>query len=216
MEELDEAEEHKKASIIVISDFVCPWCYIGLSEIERLARDFDLDVHFAPFLLRPETPSEGMLSRHITPLNAPPTPTEIRAGPLGIQFSRGRTWVPNSHLALEAAEFAGEYGDQWRFHRDMFKAYFDDLKDIGKIETIVEIGAGAGLPEAALGEALTERRYRARVDEGIAWSRAIGVTAVPTFVIDERTGIVGAQELDTFKKVLGDLGHKPRSEAVAL
>lgn len=209
-EELDE--RYEKPSIIVISDFVCPWCYIGLTEVERLAQEYDIDVEFAPFFLRPDTPPEGMPHTRITPPDAPPTPTEQRAANLGIRFTRGRTWLPNTHLALEAAEFAGEYGDQWRFHREMFKAYFEELLDIGDLETIVAVGVRAGLPEAALRSALQERRYQERVDQGIAWSRSIGVTAIPTFVFDDRYGMVGAQELPAFREILSQLGHSPRSE----
>jgi predicted DsbA family dithiol-disulfide isomerase len=206
---------YEKPSIIVISDFVCPWCYIGLSEVERLSKEYDIDVEFAPFFLRPDTPPEGMTHTRITPPDAPPTPTGLRAEPLGIHFTRGRTWLPNTHLALEAAEFAGEYGDQWTFHRAMFKAYFEDLKDIGDLETIVQVGVEAGLPEQALRDALTERRYEQRVDEGIAWSRGIGVTAIPTFVFDDKYGMVGAQELPAFRQMLQQLGHQPHTEAPA-
>jgi predicted DsbA family dithiol-disulfide isomerase len=211
-EETDEDDPvFEKPSIIVISDFVCPWCYIGLSEVERLSQEYDLEVQFAPFFLRPDTPPEGMTHTRITPADAPPTPTELRAGPLGIRFTRGRTWLPNTHLALEAAEFAGEYGDQWRFHKEMFKAYFEDLKDIGDIDVLVEVGETAGLPGDALREALTDRRYQERVDEGIAWSRSIGVTAIPTFVFDAKYGMVGAQELPAFRQVLAQLGHEPKA-----
>jgi predicted DsbA family dithiol-disulfide isomerase len=216
MDENEDPDEDdlvfEKPSIIVISDFVCPWCYIGLSEVERLSQEYDLDVQFAPFFLRPDTPPEGMKHTRITPQDAPPTPIELRAGLLGINFTRGRTWLPNTHLALEAAEFAGEYGDQWRFHKEMFKAYFEDLKDIGDVEVLVEIGESAGLPGGALREALIDGRNRERVDEGIAWSRSIGVTAIPTFVFDAKYGMVGAQELPAFRQVLSQLGHEPKAK----
>src|SRR6185312_209109 len=97
----------------------------------------------------------------------PPTAMEQRASALGIGFTRGRTWTSNSHLALEAAEFAAEHGDALRFHRAMFKAYFEDLEEIGTIDTVVRIGASAGLAEAELRAALTEGAYRAAVDEEI-------------------------------------------------
>ncbi len=211
MNENDEPT-YEKPSIIVISDFVCPWCYIGLTEVERLSKEYDIQVEFAPFFLRPDTPPEGMTHTRITAADAPPSPTEIRGEPMGIKFSRGRTWLPNTHLALEAAEFAGEYGDQWTFHREMFKAYFEDLKDIGDIDVLVDVGVAAGLPGNDLRAALTERRYEQRVDDGIAWSRGIGVTAIPTFVFDDKYGMVGAQELPAFRQMLEQLGHKPKAE----
>jgi predicted DsbA family dithiol-disulfide isomerase len=172
-------------------------------------------VQFAPFYLHPETPPDGMAARRIVAPDAPPTPTEMRAANLGIQFTRGRTWSSNSYLSLQAAEFALEHGDMWRFHRRMFKAYFEDLEDIGDLETVVRIGADAGLDEAALRAALVDGTYRERVDEGLGWSRAIGVNAVPTFVFNEQYGIVGAQELPTFRQMMEKIGQPPKLEGPA-
>jgi predicted DsbA family dithiol-disulfide isomerase len=206
---MNEPEE-PRASIIIVSDFVCPWCYIGLVEVERLRQEYDFDVHFAPFYLHPETPPEGMPPRRITLPDAPPTPIELRAEDLGIKFTRGRTWASNSYLSLQAADFASEYGDEWRFHRRMFKAYFEDLEDIGKLDNVVRIGADAGLDEAGLRAALEEGRYRERVDQEIGWSRRIGVTAVPTFVFNQQYGMVGAQELDAFRYMMEQIGAPKR------
>lgn len=148
----------------------------------------------------------------MTQAGDPPTPMEERASALGIRFTRGRIWTSNSRLALEAAEFAAEHGDGPRFHRAMFKAYFEDLADIGDIDIVVRIGAEAGLPEPELREALTSGQYRGEVDEGIQWAQEVGVSAVPTFVLGEKYGIVGAQELPAFEQVLqSKLGRTPKS-----
>jgi predicted DsbA family dithiol-disulfide isomerase len=181
-------------------------------EVERLRQEYDLQIDFAPFLLRPDTPPEGA-PRQAQSAGAPPSPVEQRGENLGLTFRRGRTLTSNSHLALEAAEFALEYGDPWRFHRRMFKAYFEDLDDIGKIENVVRIGADAGLDAASLQAALEDGRYRQRVDEGIAWSRQIGVTAIPTFIFDERLAVVGAHELPTFRDVMAQLAATAGEDA---
>jgi predicted DsbA family dithiol-disulfide isomerase len=180
-------------------------------EVERLQQAYDLDVQFSPFLLDPSTPPEGKPRRQVTKPGDPPTPIEQRAAGLGITFTRGREWSSNSHLSLEAAEFAAEHGDVMQFHRAMFKAYFEDLADIGAIDTVVRAGKEAGLPEAELRAALTSGRYRDEVDESIRWAQQIGVTAVPTFVLGERYAIVGAQELPVFEDVLRSrFGLSPR------
>lgn len=142
----------------------------------------------------------------------PPTPIEQRAAELGITFARGRTWTSNSHLALEAAAFAAEQGDPAPFHRAMFKAYFEDLADIGQIDVVVRVGEEAGLPAAELRAGLASGHYRAEVDEGIRWAQELGVSAVPTFVIDGKYGIVGAQEGEVFENFLQTkLGRFPHS-----
>jgi predicted DsbA family dithiol-disulfide isomerase len=98
-----------------------------------------------------------------------------------------------------------EYGDEWRFHKRMFKAYFEDLEDIGKLDNVVRIGSDAGLDEASLRQALEEGRYREQVDSGINWSRRIGVTAIPTFVFNQKFAMVGAQEIDQFRYIMNEI-----------
>lgn len=169
-------------------------------------------MQFAPFLLDPTTPPGGKPRRQMTQPGDPPTAMEQRAEALGITFTRGRTWTSNSHLSLEAAEFAAEHGDGIRFHKAMFKAYFTDLADIGDLDTVVRVGEEAGLPADDLRVTLTEGRYRATVDEGIQWAQQVGVTAVPTFVLGGNIGIVGAQEMDVFVHVIQEkLGRQPKA-----
>ncbi len=198
-------------SLIVVSDFVCPWCYIGITELDRLQIEYELEVRFAPYLLDPTTPPEGKPRRPMTTPSDPPTDMERRGESLGITFSRGRTITSNSHLALEAAEYAAEHGFEPAFHRAMFKAYFTDLVDVGQIGNVVEVGASVGIDALTLRTALEDGTYRQQVDDGIDWSREIGVTGVPTFVFDGQYGIVGAQEYDVFEKVLARLGVSKRN-----
>jgi len=209
--EVEEEVGPERPSIIIISDFVCPWCYIGLAEVDRLKQEYEFDVHFAPYLLRPETPPEGMLARRIIAPDAPPTPMEQRGAELGINFKRGRTTTSYSHLALEAAEFAFQYSeDPWGFHRRLFSAYFEELEDIGDIDVLVRLADEMGVDGKSVQEALNDRLFEKEVDEGIAWSREIGVTAIPTFVFNERQGMVGAQELPAFREMMQRVGNTPR------
>ena len=76
---------------------------------------------------------------------------------------------------------------------------------------MVALAAEVGLPAGELREALETGALRKQVDDGINWSRQIGVTAVPTFVFDDRTGLVGAQPLEVFEQVLQDLGKVPKA-----
>jgi predicted DsbA family dithiol-disulfide isomerase len=154
-----------------------------------------------------------MPARRIVPLEAPPTPMELRGDQLGIEFKRGRVWSSYSHLALEAAEFAQQtssFETAWAFHRRLFKAYFTDLENIGDIALLERLANESSLDGAELRKALDDRRFESEVDEGIAWSRQIGVTAIPTFVFNERMGMVGAQELLAFREMMKRAGNPPR------
>ena len=198
-------------SITVVSDFVCPWCYIGSVSVDRLAREYDVEVRWAPYLLDPTTPPEGKARKPQTQAGDPPTRIEETGAELGLHFSRGRTWSSNSHLALEAAEYAAETPHAADFHRAMFKAYFDDLEDIGQIDTIVRIGESVGLEPAPLREILQARAYQGQVDDGVRWAREVGVTGVPTFIIDDRWSVVGAQDYAVFESLMKKLGKAPKT-----
>jgi predicted DsbA family dithiol-disulfide isomerase len=172
-----------------------------------------VDVSFAPYFLDPTTPPEGKPRRQMTQPGDPPSHLEERGQSLGITFRRGRTWTSNSHIGLQAAEFVAEHHPELvePFHRRMFKAYFDELADIGTIDAIVGLAAEAGVPEAEVREALEQGRYRQQVDDAIAWARQLGVSAVPTFIIDEQYAVVGAQPLEVFEQVFERLGKQPRA-----
>jgi predicted DsbA family dithiol-disulfide isomerase len=154
-----------------------------------------------------------MPARRIVPPEAPPSPMELRGEALGIEFKRGRVWSSYSHLALEAAEFAfqtSDFATAWAFHRRLFKAYFTELENIGDTSLLARLADETGLDGSDLGKALDDRRFEAEVDEGIAWSRQIGVTAIPTFVFNQRMGMVGAQELPAFREMMSRVGNPPR------
>ena len=175
-------------SLIVVSDFVCPWCYIGLTEVERLQREYPVEVTWAPYLLDPSVPPEG---RRVEPRERPGdalSPVEQRAVESGLTFTRGRTFRPSSHLALEAALYAqGIRGDDAVFHRALYRAHFERLENIGDVDVLVRIGVECGLDGDALRAALVTRQFQQPVDEEIALMRRLGVTAVPTFVFNQNT-----------------------------
>ena len=204
------ADKAEPLELIVVSDFVCPWCYLGLQEIEKIRREYDVELRFAPYLLDPSTPPEGKPRRPMTREGDAPTDMEKRAEGLGIKFSRGRTMTSNSLLAHQAAEYAAEHDFEPAFHQAMFKAYFTDLRDIGTIETVVDIGSSVGMDAGELRSALEAGTYRQQVEDGLDWAREIGVSGVPTFVFDGQYGVVGAQEYSVFENMMNRLAVPKR------
>jgi predicted DsbA family dithiol-disulfide isomerase len=170
-----------------------------------------VSVRWAPYLLDPFTPPEGKPRKPQTRPDDPPTDMEQRGMDLGIKFSRGRTITSNSHLALEAAEYAAETPHAAAFHRAMFKAYFDELEDIGKIDTVVRVGDSVGLDGSELRKILETGAFRQQVDDGIQWAREVGVTGVPTFVIADKWAVVGAQDYNVFESLMAKLGQTPKA-----
>ncbi len=122
-----------------------------------------------------------------------------------------RDWVSNSRPALEAAEFAREQGLFDPFHRAVFSAYHAEGRDIGKQEVLREIAKAVGLDADEMVAALNEGRYTARVEENLAFSREIGLTGVPAFIIGNRA-IVGAQPYNVFEYVMDLLDREKLSK----
>ena len=181
-------------------------------EVEKLRREYELEVHWWPFLLDPSIPAEGREREPRTKPDDPPTHLELRGERAGITFRRGRRFTPNSHLALETAEYAQEIGhDDEGLHRALFAAHFEGEADIGDLETLIEIGGEQGLDRDELRAVLGEGRYREQVDERITIAREIGVRGVPTFIFNERDAVVGAQEYAVFEQVMEQLEAPRRS-----
>jgi predicted DsbA family dithiol-disulfide isomerase len=190
--------------ILAFSDYICPWCYIGLARIERLQREFPIDVIWAPYELHPETPPEG------TPLAAAPGSRRAAMQALlmqiaadeGIALASPRR-LSNSRLALEAAEYARDQSPDTfeTLHRALFRAYFVEGRDLGEPETVLALGEAAGLDRAALAKALEERRYAAQVDAWVGWAREHGIGGTPTFLFDGRFALTGAQEYLVFADI---------------
>lgn len=170
-----------------------------------------MNVRFAPYFLDPTIPPEGRSRRPTSRPEDPPSYLEQRAADAGLKMTRGRTWTPNSHLSLQAGEFAAEHGDAMRFHRRMFKAFFEDLEDVGDIDVVVRVGEEAGLDAPALRSALETGEYAQQVDDAIDWARSIGITGVPTFIFEEKWPIMGAQDYNVFQSIMERLGKQPRN-----
>lgn len=163
-----------------------------------------------PFELHPEIPPEG---RERGPASGRPNPALEMARADGIPMVR-TSLIANSRLALEAAEFARAVGPAAfdRFHRAVFRAYFEQDRNIGLAETLVELAEAEGLRGAALRTALAERRYASEVDARVQWAIERGLTSTPffIFVADKLYGVPGAQEYPVFQSVMARLGVPPR------
>lgn len=179
-----------------------------------MQREYPVKVRWSPYLLDPSMPPEGKPRKPQTSADTPKSNLELMGEARGLTFRRGRTFTPNSHLALEASEFAYDQGQHsGSFHRALFKANFDDFENIGDIDVLAGIASKHGMDGAELKQALVNGDYRDRVDEQVAWARSVGVSGVPTFIFDYKYAIVGAQEYHAFERVMGTLGYGDDADA---
>jgi len=194
----------KRLAIIAYSDYVCPWCYIGLHRIERLQREFPVDVEWRPFELHPETPRTGADLRgrlgNAERVRAYVGNIISLARDSGIDM-RMPVVVANAHLALEASEFAREHGGFDDYHRALFHAYFEESRDIGDPEVLCDIARTSGVDDQGLRHALTEETYRDRIDTITNQARADEILSTPTFIYEGGFRLTGAQDYNVFASI---------------
>jgi predicted DsbA family dithiol-disulfide isomerase len=193
--------------IVAYSDYVCPWCYIGLHRIDRLQREFPVDVEWRPFELHPETPTTGAdLRGRLGDRERVRAYTQNiinLARESGIDM-RMPVVVANSHRALEAAECAREGGGAESveaYHRALFHASFVEARDIGDIDVLCDIARASGVDDQRLRQALADETYRQRIDDITNAARADEILSTPTFIYEGGFRLTGAQDYAVFESV---------------
>ena len=184
-------------------------------RIEKLKRNFDVEVALVHFPLHPETPAEG---RTLAELFAGRSPEDIKASQArmkGLMEAEGlpygtRTHTYNSRLAQELGTWADTQPGGEAYHDALYKAYFVEARNIGEPAVLVEIAESVGLSAEEARDVLQERRFQAAVDADWAKSRDYGVTGVPTFV-SSGYGVVGAQPYEALAQLLERVGAPARS-----
>ena len=208
----------ERFTIVVYSDYVCPWCYIGHQRIERLRAEFDIDVEWRPFELHPETPLTG--ARLDGRLGGEERARAYRDNIIALAHASGLAMhmprvVANSHRALEASDFARDHGGFEAYHRALFRAYFEDARDIGDPEMLCEIARECGVDDQGLRQALADERYAARIDEVTMQAREDEILATPAFIFTGGFRMTGAQDYEVFESVtrrlMTRLGYLPAS-----
>lgn len=123
-----------------------------------------------------------------------------RGSEFGIVFG-DRTLLSNSRLALEASEYARDMGKYESFHGTMFRFYFTEAHDIGSLDVIKSVAAESGLDAGDMMKAISEKRYRPRLIQARQEGEKIKLTGVPTFIINNKYKIVGAQPIEVFMEL---------------
>ncbi len=128
----------------------------------------------------------------------------IAGAPFGITFA-DRPMLSNSRSALQAAEYARDQGKFQELHTALFAAYFSLGLDIGNLDVLAQLAYNAALDADAMKNAIQQGTYLPRLGEARQEAGLLGVTGVPTFYIEDKKSIVGAQPLDVFRKTLRSL-----------
>jgi predicted DsbA family dithiol-disulfide isomerase len=194
---------------VVFADFVCPYSFLAVDQIDRLAREYDVKPLWRPYWLHPETPPEG------TPCARTPERVErLHAWIKDMapeQYPRIR--IPEkrqySFLAFEALEFAYDHGRDFAFKTALYELMWTEGADIGDAETLMTAAERAGLDADQLKMALDEHFYAERALDAIKQAREIGITNTPTIFLG-KTRINGWTYYEVLQSVMEKQGVRPR------
>lgn len=206
----------------VVSDVMCPWCFIGKRRLERatdmLPDGISTAVRWRPFQLDSTLPKEGKdralyLSEKFG--------SEDRARELYVQVKKAGDGEdiafdfeairvsPNTldaHRIIRWSTTAGP-GVQDRVVELLFQAYFEQGRHIGDDDVLTDIATAAGMDTALVASLLESGADRDEVQREIAVANQMGVTGVPCFIIENRYAVTGAQEPSVLANIISQVGQ---------
>jgi predicted DsbA family dithiol-disulfide isomerase len=195
-----DARAGAELRVVVFGDFVCPWSYLAVAQVQRIQAEYGVQPSWQPHWLRPEVPPEGMEIADVARRDA--TAAWIRdVAPDAAARMRFSDRLQFSFLAFEALEFARDRGADLRFAAAVFDALWVEGGDIASPSTLTRAATTAGLDAEALDAALRSHAYHERALDAVNTARRIGVTATPTLFIG-RTRINGWHYDEVVQSVL--------------
>ena len=201
----------------ILSDPICPWCYIGKAHLDAALSkrpNHPLRITWHPFQLNPDMPSAGMDRRAYLEgkfggrdgaVRAyAPVVERGKAAGLDLQLDRiART--PNTLDAHRLIHWAGIEDRQAQVVSGLFTAYFEEGRDIGVHDVLADIADAAGMDAAVVHRLLGSDADRDEIRTRDAAARQMGVGSVPTFIVAGQHAVPGAQPPELWDKVLDDL-----------
>jgi len=192
--------------IVMFSDYICPFCYIGFETVRRLKPEFNFELEWRGFQIHPDWPSEGLAvdqARQTGDSDSRRALWErISAMAEAVGFSmRPPAVLTNSRAALAATEFARESGRDEALEERIYRAYFSEGLNIGDPAVVTRLATEAGLDSGEVADAIKSPKYELRLKNNALAANQRGVNGVPTFFIGEYP-LVGAQSPDAMRSIL--------------
>ena len=206
-------------NIEVVSDVVCPWCYIGKRRMEKavnqLKDQFDFTITYSPFELNPNIPEEGLdqkayLSKKFgsderyQQITQNVTRTAAQEG-LHFDFSKQNV-SPNTREAHRIIWLAKQEGVQLAAKEAFMKAYFEGGVDLSKKENLIAVAESVGLDAKKVKSLLDSDEGTSEVTLSESVNSQRGISGVPFYIINNKYGFSGAQPTDVFVNALKEIG----------
>ena len=211
---VETQESAKPFRVVVFADFVCPYSYLAVDQIDRLAREYDVKPLWRPHWLHPDTPPEGLPGAR-----SPERTERLKAWIKDMAPEHSdRIRIPEkrqySFHAFEALEFAYDRGLDFAFTMALYDLMWTEGRDIGDPETLLAAAEKVGLDAGELALALYERTYAQRTLDAVKQAHEIGITNTPTIFLG-KTRINGWTYYEVLQSVMEQNGLRPRPEVSA-
>ncbi|MCC6949005.1 MAG: DsbA family oxidoreductase [Bradyrhizobiaceae bacterium] len=214
-------------SIDIVSDVVCPWCYIGKRRLERaLAQrpEVNATIRWVPYYLDANVPQQGITrleyisrkfgtSDKITPMHQRLVGLGARVG-LDFRFEKIER-QPHTRDAHRLIAWAQEAGKANPVVDRLFAMFFTEGADLTKRHVLAEAGKAAGLDPDELLRDLESDKDKTLIDRQAAAASASGIGGVPFFVFDKKVAISGAQEIEIFTATIDRVLGRDTAQAQA-
>jgi predicted DsbA family dithiol-disulfide isomerase len=204
-------------NIQIVSDAICPWCYVAKRNFERAAsqlpKDVNVTVQWLPYELNPDMPADGKDRRayrsakfgsweRSQALDADVAAAGAQVGLVMRHDLMQRT--PNTFRAHRLIWLANQEGVQDAVVEALFSAYFVEGLDVGNVDVLVNIGVNAGIGVARMQSFFDTTLGVAEVSQASLSARQSGISGVPTFVINGQAAFSGAQRPERMLDIMID------------
>ena len=206
----------KAISIDVVSDVICPWCFLGKRRLDKaigLLDDIKVEVNWRPFFLDPTIPREGISRRTYLEnkfgaerLKTIHDPILAAGKADGVPYAFDRiTRTPNTMDAHRLIRWSHDAGKQHDVIERLFMAYFNEGLDIGDRTVLVKIADETGMDTADISVKLDSDSDVDAVNAEVERAYRMGVTGVPCFIFAQKQGLMGAQPAEVLADAIGKL-----------
>ena len=202
----------------IFSDPICPWCYIGKSYLDRAlekAGNHPFNIQWHPFQLNPEMPLEGLDRKKYLEAKFGNKDLAVKAYKPVVEHAllaglnlklENITKTPNTLSAHRLIFWAWQEGVQNAVVSAMFKAYFVEGRDIGRNEVLADISHNTGIDRDLVGRLLEGQNDHEQIIELDKAARKMGINSAPTFILNGKHVITGAQNVEFWSNIINELG----------
>lgn len=191
----------------VWSDFVCPWCYLVSTSLEKLQDSHGVSVNWKAYELRPK--------------GSPPMPEEYKARikaatprlhlmartQYGLELNGGELGTDSraAHIGMKYAETEGK---GHAYHKRVFEAHWLEAQNIGDLDILAGLAESVGLERQAFLAALNEAQFDSAVETDVAQANEYQLRGVPALIFENKYYIAGAQPYDELLRFVEQLEAK--------